>query len=190
MKNIRTLSLLTASCIVLAGSAAAAVTTTPLGITATFQIVPVVFSVAPLSSSLEPSGTATVGATGGNFNFYENGSLYLGFGTTVPLGTTLQNPTTFGAGAVGFFSPLSPSGQYYLPFTQELEDDGPFLKAFGYVAFDYDNATQTITLLSTTVQDNASGSLTVVEAVPEPSGAILLGAAAVAFGLRRSRKRA
>jgi len=140
-----------------------------------------------LGISLGDAGSLRGKIENGNFVFFEEDEYFIGVGPTVPVDTVLTG-ANYGTGANSFFSDSNPTGQYYLPFSKENFEDSFFIDAIGYVTFNYDNSTQTITFVSSTVQDQRFGSLVVVPTlVPEPSGIALLGIGALGFAARRKR---
>jgi hypothetical protein len=137
---------------------------------------------------IAPAGTLVGEVFNDDFRFYEEGGNFVGVGPTVAVGTDL-GAVHFSPGSASIFSAASASGQYYLPFAQESADDGPTVVSRGYLTFNYDNSSQTISFISSTVQDSGTGPLVVVAtAVPETSAVALLALGACGLGCRRKRR--
>lgn len=118
-----------------------------------------------------------------SFVIRENGTDFIGVGSHVPVGTDLTNFMS-GFGDPSNFALSNPSGDYFFPAEKGLPGGSPYGSA--YVSASYDNVSQRLSFVSSTVQDVAGDPL-IVSAIPEASSTFLVLFGAGALVLRRRR---
>ena len=130
-----------------------------------------------ITGNFNPGITASFASP--TISIAEAGPDYIGFGPTVPLGTDLTSFTS-PIGTALSFAVSNPTGVYYAPFYQD--PIGGITSGVGYLTFNYDNSTESLAFVSSTVQDTLGETLL----IPEPASASL-GALGLLFLVRRRR---